>query len=405
MPTAVAAVVAWESSSGSMGDDLGDDWGVEGLDSGDEGTSTAAGAAAVAPKEATKKENKTNNKTNNKKNDESSSATNTLAGRKRDRSQLSPEGFEETDSSEGDGEEKEQDKEQDEESRLKAAEEEEARLRRAEKKKQKLKAFKAKLKEKKKQRSQEDSLAPAATKTGDGGEQGAKAGVAVNNTVEEEAEELWARFCKVRGDLVTPLELDFPWITAGSLARVEGFGAHTAMKLVGFIKASLPDWKKRIQNRNSNAPRGSPSVLIVCAGARRCVEVMKHLTAFRCQVVKLFAKHLKIEEQKVMLRKGCFPLGVGTPGRMRALATAGSLRLDSSALVILDLEKNVKGRSVLDMDGVSGDTMAFLSDCVRPHLVSASGGDGSGKKNKGGGGGGGPQGKGATTGQLRIALY
>lgn len=37
---------------------------------------------------------------------------------------------------------------------------------------------------------------------------------------------------------------------------------------------------------------------------------MKHLTAFRCQVVKLFAKHLKIEEQKVMLRKGCFPLGV-----------------------------------------------------------------------------------------------
>ncbi|CAN0538109.1 unnamed protein product, partial [Ectocarpus sp. 8 AP-2014] len=87
---------------------------------------------------------------------------------------------------------------------------------------------------------------------------------------------------------------------------------------------------------------------------------MKHLTAFRCQVVKLFAKHLKIEEQKVMLRKGCFPLGVGTPGRMRALAAAGSLRLDSSALVILDLEKNVKGRSVLDMDGVSGDTMAFL---------------------------------------------
>ncbi|CAN0226847.1 unnamed protein product [Ectocarpus sp. 12 AP-2014] len=388
-----------------MGDDLGDDWGVEGLDSGDEGTSTAAAAAAVAPKEATKKQNKANNNSNKKKNDDSSSTTNTLAGRKRGRSQLSPEGFEETDSSEGDGEEEEQDEEQDEESRLKAVEEEEARLRRAEKKKQKLKAFKAKLKEKKKQRSQEESLAPAATKTGDGGEQGAKAGAAVTNTVEEEAEELWARFCKVRGDLVTPLELDFPWITAGSLARVEGFGAHTAMKLVGFIKASLPDWKKRIQNRNSNAPRGSPSVLIVCAGARRCVEVMKHLTAFRCQVVKLFAKHLKIEEQKVMLRKGCFPLGVGTPGRMRALATAGSLRLDSSALVILDLEKNVKGRNVLDMEGVSGDTMAFLSDCIRPHLVSASSGGGSGKKKKGGGGGGGPQGKGAATGQLRIALY
>lgn len=88
---------------------------------------------------------------------------------------------------------------------------------------------------------------------------------------------------------------------------------------------------------------------------------------------------------------------------MRALAAAGSLRLDSSALVVLDLEKNVKGRNVLDMDGVSGDTMAFLADCVRPHLPSAR----SGKKQKGGGGGG-NQGKGAAAGgqgQLRIALY
>lgn len=89
---------------------------------------------------------------------------------------------------------------------------------------------------------------------------------------------------------------------------------------------------------------------------------------------------------------------------MRALAAAGSLRLDSSALVVLDLEKNIKGRNVLDMDGVSGDTMAFLAECVRPHLASSR----SGKKQKSGGGSG--QGKGAAAavagqGQLRIALY
>ncbi|CAM9551780.1 unnamed protein product [Scytosiphon promiscuus] len=256
------------------------------------------------------------------------------------------------------------------------------------------------MKEKKKQKTAEEAAAAAAGGGGGVGNGAATVGAA------EEAEELWAKFCKVRGDLVTPLELDFPWITGGSLARVDGFGAHTAIKLVGFIKASLPDWKKRIQNRNSNAPRGSPSVLIVCAGARRCVEVMKHLTAFRCQVVKLFAKHLKMEEQKVMLRKGCFPLGVGTPGRMRALAEAGSLRLDSSALVVLDLEKNIKGRNVLDMDGVAGDTMAFLADCVRPHLASSSSSSSSGKKKKSNGAGG-VQGKGAGGGggQLRVALY
>lgn len=90
---------------------------------------------------------------------------------------------------------------------------------------------------------------------------------------------------------------------------------------------------------------------------------------------------------------------------MRALAAAGSLRLDSSALVVLDLEKNVKGRTVLDMDGVSGDTMAFLAECVRPHLASKSQNGGGGGA---GGGGGGNQGKGAAAGgrgKLRIALY
>ena len=64
-----------------------------------------------------------------------------MAGRKRGRSQLSAEGFEEIDGeeaseSEGDGEE------EDEEARLKAEEEEEAKRKRAEKKKEKLKALK-----------------------------------------------------------------------------------------------------------------------------------------------------------------------------------------------------------------------------------------------------------------------
>lgn len=82
---------------------------------------------------------------------------------------------------------------------------------------------------------------------------------------------------------------------------------------------------------------------------------------------------------------------------MQALAAAGSLRLDSSALIVLDMEKNIKGRDVLDMDGVANDTMALLAEYVRPHLVSSS------AKGKGGGGGQG-KGKGAA-GQLRIAMY
>lgn len=87
---------------------------------------------------------------------------------------------------------------------------------------------------------------------------------------------------------------------------------------------------------------------------------------------------------------------------MQALAAAGSLRLDSSALIVLDMEKNIKGRDVLDMDGVAGDTMALLAEYVRPHLASSP------AKGKAGGGGGQGQGQGkgkGAAGQLRIALY
>lgn len=80
---------------------------------------------------------------------------------------------------------------------------------------------------------------------------------------------------------------------------------------------------------------------------------------------------------------------------MLALAASGSLRLESAALLVLDMEKNVKGRDVTDMDGVATDTMQLLAEYVRPHLVSSN----VSRKEAGGKGGK------ANAGQLRIALY
>lgn len=44
------------------------------------------------------------------------------------------------------------------------------------------------------------------------------------------------------------------------------------------------------------------------------LQVIKSLTSFRCQVVKLFAKHLKVEDQQLMLKKACFPIAVRKAG-------------------------------------------------------------------------------------------
>ncbi|CAM9207289.1 unnamed protein product [Choristocarpus tenellus] len=242
------------------------------------------------------------------------------------------------------------------------------------KKKAKLKALKAKLKEKKRAWTEgEKSSRQPGEGSGTRAERTGAGGVG-----EEDARELWVQFCKVQGEAVTPLERDNPWVRAESLAHVEGFGAHTLPKLAGFIKASVVEWKSKL---SKDAARGSPTVLVVCSGARRCVKVIKALTAFRCQVLKLFAKHLKMDEQKTMLRKACFPLAVGTPGRMRQLANLGALQLSSATLVVLDLEKDIKGRTVLNMEGVAQEMMGLLAEYIRPKLV--------------------PYGK----GKLRLAMY
>ena len=84
------------------------------------------------------------------------------------------------------------------------------------------------------------------------------------------------------------------------------------------LAASLPNWKDLILSKPSGnsssaakqAGHGSPPVLILCSGARRCVLLIKALAAFRCQCCKLFAKHLKVSEQVKMLKR-FFPIAVG----------------------------------------------------------------------------------------------
>lgn len=87
----------------------------------------------------------------------------------------------------------------------------------------------------KKQRRLETESGGARFASGKGGEKGTQ--IAREGVVAPPgAAELWAAFCKVRGDLVTPLEMDHPWIGDEAIARVEGFGSQKLGKLVGFIK-------------------------------------------------------------------------------------------------------------------------------------------------------------------------
>uniref|UniRef100_A0A3B4XCN6 Cms1 ribosomal small subunit homolog n=1 Tax=Seriola lalandi dorsalis TaxID=1841481 RepID=A0A3B4XCN6_SERLL len=98
--------------------------------------------------------------------------------------------------------------------------------------------------------------------------------------------------------------------------------------LSSYLKQVCPKWAK-IQKQHTG--KSSVVLLIVCSSALRAIELIKQLTTFKgeAKAVKLFAKHIKIEEQVKLLQKGVTHIGVGTPGRISALIEKGKCGQDS----------------------------------------------------------------------------
>ena len=105
----------------------------------------------------------------------------------------------------------------------------------------------------------------------------------------------------------------------------------------------------------------SPKVCVITRSAKRACDIIKAISPLRIRAVKLFAKHMKLEEQVNLLRSGGYPIGVGTPNRILKLAQRGSLNFSKTSLIIFDLNPNEMSFHVLNMlGGVSGDTFTLV---------------------------------------------
>ncbi|KGL75440.1 Protein CMSS1, partial [Tinamus guttatus] len=119
-----------------------------------------------------------------------------------------------------------------------------------------------------------------------------------------------------------------------------------------YLKEICPKWAKLRKNHKETK---SLVMLVICSSALRSLELIKSMTAFKgdCRVLKLFAKHIKIKEQMTMLEKGVFHIGVGTPGRIKALVEQDGLCLNSTKYVILDWNwRDQKLRRMMDIPEV-----------------------------------------------------
>ncbi|XP_060944969.1 protein CMSS1 [Limanda limanda] len=130
--------------------------------------------------------------------------------------------------------------------------------------------------------------------------------------------------------------------------------------LSSYLKLVCPKWAK-IQKQHTE--KSSVILLIVCSSALRAIELIKQLTTFKgeTKAMKLFAKHIKIEEQVNLLQKGVTHIGVGTPGRISALIEKDGLTLKSLRYVVLDWNlRDQKLRRMVDIPEIKLDFMKLL---------------------------------------------
>ncbi|OWY98272.1 Ubiquitin-specific protease [Phytophthora megakarya] len=139
---------------------------------------------------------------------------------------------------------------------------------------------------------------------------------------------------------------------------------NTVVLLPSYIHNLLPTFKRDFLGKGKRRDK-SPYFLILCSSALRCVEVIKHLTSFKCRVAKLFAKHMKAEEQAKQLAGNYLPIAIGTPARVKKLLEMQALSLKHTTHVIFDMEKDKKQLTVLELK----DTATEMVDLLQFHLI------------------------------------
>ncbi|KAF5970186.1 protein cms1 [Fusarium bulbicola] len=155
----------------------------------------------------------------------------------------------------------------------------------------------------------------------------------------------------------------------------------------------FPDFLEKVSEDPEGlkkAPKktGSPHTLIVAGAGLRAADIVRSMRKFQSKensVAKLFAKHMKVEEQVKFLQKHKTGICVGTPARLmdlidngefgldpslsrlpqnhrQALTSAGALSLENLKRLVVDASHiDQKKRGLMDMKETMMPLARFLS--------------------------------------------
>jgi len=166
-------------------------------------------------------------------------------------------------------------------------------------------------------------------------------------------------------DRLTSVELDEVVLTDEHVALCNDLTFTPS----SFLRSLVVHWKKLVKKQLTGSP-GSPLIVVICSSGLRAANFIRAIPDFKIdgsKISKLFAKHLKVEDQVKFLENNRTHIGVGTPNRIQVLIENGALHLDHVKYVVLDWSwRDGKYQRLVDIKAVRSDLMTLLAK----HLIA-----------------------------------
>lgn len=149
---------------------------------------------------------------------------------------------------------------------------------------------------------------------------------------------------------------------------------ESTSNLEDYVKLAFgSSWREMLcerQLKEGKSNPGNPVVLVVASSALRSLELLRELRPLtkECPAVKLFSKHMKVEEQLSLL-KHHVNIACGTPSRIKKLIDMEALGLSRLELIVLDTYRDVKGYSLLTLPQVRDEFWDLYKRCFHGKLL------------------------------------
>jgi hypothetical protein len=114
-----------------------------------------------------------------------------------------------------------------------------------------------------------------------------------------------------------------------------------------------------------------PAAIFISSSALGALDCIKACKSHHKEnsIAKLFAKHMKVSEQVSMLEKYPLYMATGTPNRILKLAQDNHLKFSRLSCIVIDMRRNKKNQTIVDIPDVASDFWALWDSFCRQHIL------------------------------------